>query len=302
MSWTSAYATTRDLYGVTRIVNGKRTNPHRGCDFAIKAGDVVPAYEECIVVESGTEVTKGYTAVLGWYVVAQSVRDGRFLGWAHLRRGTRPKIGTRLRPGDQVGIAASGPVPRDAKGNPIALSPTQADINYPGTAWSGPHIHTTVSDTKIGIYSGNTFDPLPRIRQALAALASTNITPINTTPIIQGGGFAMYTEQNTNQDKINLASDVLNKPVVKNIDGYMVSEATILNALERNQRIIIAQNNQTALGVKNTEDKVNAVVAGVGALGQDDGADAETIAAAIKSALPAQLAQQVVAELGRQLG
>jgi hypothetical protein len=27
MSWTDAYATTRDLYGVTRIVNGVRTNP-----------------------------------------------------------------------------------------------------------------------------------------------------------------------------------------------------------------------------------------------------------------------------------
>jgi hypothetical protein len=176
MSWTDAYATTRDLYGMTRVVNGKTTNPHRGVDFAVQAGDVVPAYEECIVVESGTEVTKGFTAILGWYVVAKSVRDGRYLGWAHLRRGTRPEIGTRLKPGDQVGLAASGPI---AYQN---LSPAMAGINYPGTAWSGPHIHTTVSDTIIGIYFGNTWDPLPRIRAALTSLASTNITPITVTP------------------------------------------------------------------------------------------------------------------------
>jgi hypothetical protein len=174
MSWTDAYATTRDLYGVTRIVNGARTNPHRGCDFAVKGGDVVPAYEECIVVESGSEVSKGFTAILGWYVVAKSVKDGRYLGWAHLRRGTRPAVGTRLQPGDQVGLAASGPIVYAYQ------SAAVAGINYPGTAWSGPHIHTTVSDTIVGIFSGTTFDPLPRIRAALASLsgASTNITPI----------------------------------------------------------------------------------------------------------------------------
>jgi hypothetical protein len=176
MSWTDAYATTRDLYGVTRIVNGARTNPHRGCDFAVKGGDVVPAYEECIVVESGSEVSKGFTAILGWYVVAKSVKDGRYLGWAHLRRGTRPAVGTRLQPGDQVGLAASGPIVYAYQ------SAAVAGINYPGTAWSGPHIHTTVSDTIVGIFSGTTFDPLPRIRAALASLsgASTNITPITS--------------------------------------------------------------------------------------------------------------------------
>jgi hypothetical protein len=154
------------------LVDGEHPTGHKGQDFRLPngGGSVIPAYEECVVVESGTEVTKGFTAILGWYVVARSLRDGKYLGWAHLRRGTRPAVGTVLKPGDQVGLAASGPRP------PKNLGPTEAGINYPGTAWAGAHIHTTLSTTIPGIFAGPTYDPLPRIQAALTSLAGSGET------------------------------------------------------------------------------------------------------------------------------
>jgi hypothetical protein len=154
---------------------------HHGQDVRLPGGggSAVVAYEECVVVESGTEVTRGFTSILGWYLVARAKSDGRFLGWAHLRRGTRASVGDVLKPGDLVGLAASGPLPSKA------LGPDVAGINYPGTAWSAPHIHTTDGKTAADIFAGNTVDPLPRIQRALARLAPAGtgtLTPVVTKP------------------------------------------------------------------------------------------------------------------------
>lgn len=151
------------------LVDTEHPGGHHGQDFRLPngGGSVIPAYEECVVVESGVEVTRGFTAILGWYVVAKSTRDGRYMGWAHLRRGTRPAVGAVLKPGDQVGLAANGPRPS------TNLSPAVAGIDYPGTAWTAPHIHTTVSTTIPGIFAGPTSDPLPRIQAALVSLAGS---------------------------------------------------------------------------------------------------------------------------------
>lgn len=154
---------------------------HHGQDVRLPGGggSAVVAYEECTVVECGTEVTRGFTSILGWYLVARAKSDGRLIGWAHLRRGTRASLGKVLKPGDLVGLAASGPLPAKA------LGPDVAGIDYPGTAWSAPHIHTTDSDTIAGIFAGNTVDPLPRIQRALARLAPAGtgtLTPVIVKP------------------------------------------------------------------------------------------------------------------------
>lgn len=179
----------RVVYGADRIrtrfnvVDTEHPGGHHGQDFSLPAGggSEVVAYTTCTVVESGIEVTRGFTAVLGWYVVARTPL-GRYLGWAHLRRGTRAPVGRVLRPGDTVGLAASGPRPANYQ------SPEVAAYDYPGTAWAGAHIHTTNGSTITSIFSGvGLIDPLPDIRAALASLASDSGTliPITTAPTPQ---------------------------------------------------------------------------------------------------------------------
>lgn len=121
-----------------------RDSPHRGADYRRGAGQPVVAYEECIVTNSDI-----FSSFLGYCVTATRVRDGRAIGWAHLKAGTRPNNGTRLMPGDQVGIVAGWG-------------------EKPGTSWSGPHIHTTEDDGNDWehIWSGRNSDPAPDIQAA----------------------------------------------------------------------------------------------------------------------------------------
>lgn len=139
------YQTLTDAFGSTI----GRPSPHRGADYRRSAGQVVVAYEECIVTNSDF-----YSSVLGYCLTATRVRDGRAIGWAHLRVGTRPANGTRLMPGDQVGIVAGWG-------------------ENPGSAWSGPHIHTTEDDANdwAHIYTGQNSDPAPDIQAARAGVS-----------------------------------------------------------------------------------------------------------------------------------
>jgi hypothetical protein len=160
MVWQEAYSDIGTLWAVR---DAAHPNGHRGQDFAVPGGSVVPAYEECLVVNS-SDPTSLY---IGNTLVARAVSDGRFLGWAHLVKGTRPGEGVTLYPGDQVGLVADGSV----------KLPT-SDPNFPGTSWDGAHIHATVGPTIDSIYEGQTFDPLPRIKKALAGWAGSDTTPI----------------------------------------------------------------------------------------------------------------------------
>jgi hypothetical protein len=134
------YATLTDPFNST----AGRPSPHRGADYRRGAGQAVVAYEECVVTNSDI-----YSSFLGYCVTATRVRDGRAIGWAHLKVGTRPATGTRLYPGDQVGIVAGWG-------------------ENPGSAWSGPHIHTTEDDGNDWehIWSGQNSDPAPDIQAA----------------------------------------------------------------------------------------------------------------------------------------
>lgn len=151
------------------VVDRAHPNGHRGCDFRLPAagGSWIPAYERCVVVSTP------FSPILGFCTVVRYA-DGRFGYWAHLRRGTRPNVGDVLNPGDKVGLAAAGPKPR------APLSEAQADADYPGTAWDGAHIHTGVGPLLSSVFSGVTYDPLPRIQNALYALAgSGDYTPVS---------------------------------------------------------------------------------------------------------------------------
>jgi murein DD-endopeptidase MepM/ murein hydrolase activator NlpD len=53
-------------FGKIRTINGKKTNPHRGTDWAAKRGTPIPA------VSNGTVKLVQFSEVLGW-VLVQSV-------------------------------------------------------------------------------------------------------------------------------------------------------------------------------------------------------------------------------------
>lgn len=137
------YATLVDAFGST----AGRDSPHRGADYRRAAGAVIVAYETCTVIDSDA-----YSRYLGYSLVAQRARDGKYIGWSHILKGTRPGNGTVLQPGDQVGLVAGF-----------------GDDH--GSSWSGPHIHTTEGTSPGHIYSGVNSDPAPDIAAARAGMA-----------------------------------------------------------------------------------------------------------------------------------
>ena len=144
------YATMVDAFGNT----AGRPSAHRGADYRRKAGQTIVAYETCTVVDSDL-----YSKILGYSLVAKRHRDGKYIGWAHIRKGTRPSNGTVLNPGSSAGLVAGF-----------------GDDH--GSAWSGPHIHTTEGTTANHIYSGQNSDPVPDISAARNGVAATG-TVIN---------------------------------------------------------------------------------------------------------------------------
>jgi hypothetical protein len=137
------YATLVDPFGST----AGRPSPHRGADYRRSAGQTVVAYEKCTVINSDL-----HSSYLGYSLVAQRARDGKYIGWAHLLKGTRPGNGTVLEAGDKVGLVAGF-------------------NDDHGSSWSGPHIHTTEGTTADHIYQGQNSDPAPDIAAARAGTA-----------------------------------------------------------------------------------------------------------------------------------
>jgi hypothetical protein len=253
----------RIVYGPDRIrtrfdvVDAEHPGGHHGQDFSLPAGggSEVVAYTECTVVECGIEVTKGFTAVLGWYVVARTPL-GRYLGWAHLRRGTRAKLGKVLKPGDLVGLAASGPRPSKYQ------SPEVAADDYPGTAWAGAHIHTTNGSTITSIFSGvGLIDPLPGIRAALTSLASGG----TYTPITQEEEDMALT-----QEDVNLITQGLRNAVwLLGPNGEPLRVEAGLKDIANRQAQIIALENGFGRRIENTEKWVSDLTALISADNDD---------------------------------
>jgi len=209
----------------------------------------------------------------------------RFLARVRDRLGTTPFI--------YVGaseLRARNWAPVEALGTKLIVASYGANNgSYPGApnlggrfggVWAG-HQYTSV-----GTIGGVTIDLNQFQDWAFDGISGASFS---TEEIDMG-----YTQW-SQDDKDNLVKDIWqNFAYFKNFAGAYVAPIDMLRETERTSRTAV-------LGINNTENKVNAVVSGVGALAADEASTPKGIAAAIRSALPANLAAQVVAELGKQL-
>lgn len=143
LDWRKFYRTvTNPFHAKSALYSGPG---HHGVDFAASAHQPIPTYvkAKCVAM--------GHSSVLGNWVVLKAGLV--HYGWAHLVIGTRPDLGDVLQPGDRVGLAAG---PQDDH----------------GSAWTGPHCHTTRSLFKTGIYDGRTLNPWPAIKKAIAKVVT----------------------------------------------------------------------------------------------------------------------------------
>jgi murein DD-endopeptidase MepM/ murein hydrolase activator NlpD len=118
-------------YGVTE----RRTSPHRGLDFGAKEGTWITA------PASGSIVLNQWSDVLGWCLVLRFWHEGKnkpmYLGFAHLKKKSKHKIGTKIEEGNRWFAA----------------------VGNTGSASRGAHLHLTYGDTPKHIFYGKTFDP-----------------------------------------------------------------------------------------------------------------------------------------------
>ena len=118
-------------FGKVRTINGKKTSPHRGTDWAAKRGTPIPA------VSDGTVKLVQYSKVLGW-VLVQTVmgkdRKTRYVGYCHMKIKPTLKFGARLKMGQTIGLV-------DTEGYS-----------------TGPHLHATLSTSVKGVFYGTVLD------------------------------------------------------------------------------------------------------------------------------------------------
>lgn len=174
MAWQDAYAVEGTDFNV---VDWAHPNGHRGADWKLAGGSVVPAFQKMRVHASNL-----FSSILGYCLTAQLIGgkwDGLYVGFAHLRGGTRPNNNDILYPGDQIGLVATGSTVRPVKKETLST----AGINYSGTSWDGPHIHMTLSKTIDGIFIGaipTIQDPRPAVYAAIGGVSgsSLDVTPV----------------------------------------------------------------------------------------------------------------------------
>lgn len=128
---------------------------HRGHDIRAAAGSQVPA------LRAGRVVSRGFSTVLGYYLVLQVAR-GMYDFYCHLRNKDRPTVGTDLAKGALIGSIAG---PNDAH----------------GTAWQGPHLHFGSGPTITSVTGGSTKNATTIVSAALTTSAGgTTPTPLPT--------------------------------------------------------------------------------------------------------------------------
>lgn len=118
-------------FGKIRTINGKKTNPHRGTDWAAIRGTPIPA------VSGGTVKLVQFSKVLGW-VLVQSVygkdKKTKYVGYCHMDTKPTFKVGDKLKVGQTIGKVGN-----------TGLS-------------TGPHLHATLSTSVKGVFSGTVLD------------------------------------------------------------------------------------------------------------------------------------------------
>ena len=118
-------------FGKIRTIKGKKTNPHRGTDWAPKLGAPIPA------VSNGTVMLVQYSKVLGWVLVQSVVGHDKkvmYVGYCHMDTKPTLKVGDKLKMGDTIG-----------------------KVGNEGFS-SGAHLHATLSDAVKGVFAGSVFD------------------------------------------------------------------------------------------------------------------------------------------------
>ena len=118
-------------YGSTE----NRVTPHRGLDFGARTGTWITA------PDSGTIVLNKWSDVLGWCLVLRFWHEGKnrpmYLGFAHLKKKSKHKVGTKIWEGNKWFAA----------------------VGNTGSSSRGSHCHFTYGDTPTHIFYGKTFDP-----------------------------------------------------------------------------------------------------------------------------------------------
>lgn len=127
-------------FGKIRTFKSAPSNPHRGTDWSLKNGELIP------FITDGKIMTVQFSKVLGW-VVVQSAKDSKgnifFIGYCHLKEEPKEiKKGDVVKSGDRI-----------IKGGNT------------GSASSGPHLHATLSDSIKGVFYGNVFDLFKKIKE-----------------------------------------------------------------------------------------------------------------------------------------
>ena len=116
-----------------------RSNVHRGVDFALPAGTLIPSFT------SGTVVITQWSDVLGWVVVVEDIK-GTFWGYCHMRAASSRKIGDKVVAGETI---------LGAVGNT-------------GSASQGAHLHHTYGTTRDSVFHGVTSDPIVALKIRVA--------------------------------------------------------------------------------------------------------------------------------------
>lgn len=141
-------------FGKIRTINGKKTQPHRGTDWAVKVGTPIPA------VSAGTVQLVQFSRILGW-VLVQSVMGAdkkvMYVGYCHMDNEPKLKVGDKLKMGQTIGLSGN-----------TGMS-------------SGPHLHATLSPVLKGVFSGTVVD-LYKYLSAEIKNGSTGSTATQNSP------------------------------------------------------------------------------------------------------------------------
>ena len=142
---------------------------HIGLDVR-RTGDV-PA------LLSGTVTAMILTSAMAWCVEVLTA-GGVYLTYCHLANDNLPKVGARLAQGARVGRLASGPA-----------SLSLRDPEFPGTAWTGQHLHLVASRIPRAAWQlvkgrvlADFIDPTTIIAGVLASTAGDGSKPFLTKP------------------------------------------------------------------------------------------------------------------------
>jgi murein DD-endopeptidase MepM/ murein hydrolase activator NlpD len=137
-------STITSRFGVTV----RRTNPHRGTDYAPGANALIPAVTdgECVAVQ--------WSDVLGWVMIQAASTGIHYIGYCHLSCNAH-------------GINCQGPskhtdgstcMVRLAPGHMLKKGDPAGRIGNTGSASRGAHLHITLSTSLKGVFYGKVYD------------------------------------------------------------------------------------------------------------------------------------------------